>query len=88
MTCLTNHHLNWERVIGVIGNFPISNPREACKIAEKYIGMEETECQCIISTHGGNSKYVKRYETGIDKKQVSYILRILCYVPRKRPYAS
>ena len=50
--CLTdvfNNFLDWGTVIEVVGNFPISNSREACDISEKYIGMEETECQCIIS---------------------------------------
>ncbi len=77
--CLTDvfneYRLDWETVIEVVGNFPISNPREACKIAENYIGMEETECQCVISAHWSS----RRYKTGIKyKKQVSYILRILC----------
>ncbi len=51
--CLTdvfnNFRLDWERVVRVVANFPISNPREACTIAKEYIGMGERECQCIIS---------------------------------------
>ncbi len=66
--CLTdvfNNFLDWGTVIEVVaGNFPISNPREACDIEEKYIVMKETECQCIISAQG-SSKDVKGYETGI-----------------------
>ncbi len=66
--------LNWEKVVGVVGNDPIKNGREACKIAKKYIGMEETECQCIISAHESSKEDVKggiKYKS-VDKKQVSY----------------
>ncbi len=64
--CLTDVYNNqspdWETVVGVVGNYPISDQREACRIAMEYIGMEETECRCIISA---------RNKTGIgsvDKK--------------------
>ncbi len=61
--CLTNvfnsFRVDWETIVGVVGSYPISNPREACKIAEKYIGMEETECQCIISAHVISKEDVK-----------------------------
>ncbi len=47
--CLTdyfnNHNPNWKRVISVVANFPIRNLREACKIAKKYMKMEEKECE-------------------------------------------
>ncbi len=62
LDCLTDVYNNqspvWETVVGVVGNFPISDQREACKIAKEYIGMGETECRCIISAHG-SSKDVK-----------------------------
>ncbi len=56
---------DWERVIGVVGNYPLKNKREACDIAETYIGIEETECQCIISAHRSSKEGMKGYETGI-----------------------
>ncbi len=66
--------LDWERVVGVVGNDSINNGREACKIAKKYIGMEETECQCIISAHESSKEDVKGgiKDKIVDKKQVSY----------------
>ncbi len=59
---------DWERVIGVVGNFPIGNPREACDIAERYADIKETECRCIISAHESSKEDMKGYETGIDKE--------------------
>ncbi len=56
--CLTdvfnNFRLDWERVVRMVANFPISNSREACSIAKEYIGMGEKECQCIISKAGAD----------------------------------
>ena len=47
--CLTNyynnHNPNWRKVVSVVANFPIRNLREACKIAKKYMHMEEKECE-------------------------------------------
>ncbi len=60
-----NQRPDWETVVGVVGNFPIRNSREACKIAKKYIGMEERECQCIISSHESFKEGMRGYETGI-----------------------
>ncbi len=61
--CLTDvfnkYRLDWKTVVGVVGNFPLSNPLEACKIAKEYLGMEQKECLCTISGHR------KGYETGI-----------------------
>ncbi len=69
INCLTdvynNQRPDWETVVGVVGNFPISNPREACKIAKKYMGMESAECQCIISTHESSKEDVKGNKIGI-----------------------
>ncbi len=47
--CLTdyfnNHNPNWRKVVSVVAHFPIRNLREACKIAKKYMHMEEKECE-------------------------------------------
>ncbi len=68
LDCLTdvynNQRPDWETVVGVVGNFPISNSLEACKIAKKYMGMEEEECQCIISAHESSKEDVKGDKTG------------------------
>ncbi len=67
--CLTdvfdNLSLDWEKVVGVVGNEPIRKGNEACKIAEEYMGMGEAECKCIISAHRSSKEDVKGYETGI-----------------------
>ena len=69
LDCLTDVYNNqspdWETVVGIVGNFPIRNSLEACKIAKKYMGMEEAECQCIISTHESSKEDVKGNKTGI-----------------------
>ncbi len=69
LNCLTdvynNQRPDWETVVGVVGNHPIDDKREACKIAEKYMGMEERECQCIISTHESSKEDMKGNKTGI-----------------------
>ena len=66
--CLTDVFNNlspdWETVVRVVGNHPIKNKNEACEIAEKYIGMEETECRCIITAHERPKEGMKGYETG------------------------
>ncbi len=70
LDCLTdvynNQHPDWEMVVRVVGNFPIINSLEACKIAKKYMSMEEAECQCIISTHESSKEDVKGNKTGIE----------------------
>ncbi len=67
--CLTdvfnNFRLDWERVVRVVANYPISNSREACNIAKIYIGMEERECLYIISAHRSSKENVRGCGTGI-----------------------
>ena len=47
--CLTNYFNNqdptWESVVKAIAEFPISNKREACKIAKKYMNWSEQYCR-------------------------------------------
>ncbi len=85
--CLTDVYNNqspdWETVVGVVGNIPISDQREACKIAKKYIGMGETECRCIISAHVSSKDDVKGNKTGIgsvDKTHHVNFIQIHYYI--------
>ncbi len=87
--CLTyvfnNLSPDWETVVGVVGNFPIDNKREACRITEKYIDMGETECQCIISAraHGSSKEDVKGNKAGIESvyKNTSCDLNGIFFTP-------
>ncbi len=52
--CLTdyfnNHDPNWLTVARVIANYPISNLRVACQIAEDRIGMHKSDCERFLIT--------------------------------------
>ncbi len=47
--CLTdyfdNHGPDWTAVVTIIADYPISNLRLACKIAKKYMNMDNKECE-------------------------------------------
>ncbi len=58
--CLTdyfdNHGPDWTVVVTIIADYPISNLRLACKIAKKYMNMDNKECESTFRHSRENFK--------------------------------